>query len=164
MAPHKTRFGYSPGPSAAGPLPLRPGGQRTKASQLPQDEAALDVRTVHRAAERTRARATADWPQGWYRSLMGARAPPPVSGQVVVPSRAARLHPVISRVEGRQQQPDSCWHGGSYVALKEPSVVMRGPSPPAWERSFSRFGRALCRSKRILCHPERVLSRSECHM
>ena len=32
-----------------------------EATQLPQDEAALDVRTVHRAAARTaRARATAD--------------------------------------------------------------------------------------------------------
>ena len=42
--------------------------------QLPQDEAALDIRVVHRAAARTRARATASWPQGWYRPLMGARA------------------------------------------------------------------------------------------
>ena len=59
-----------------------------EASQLPQDEAALDVRTVHRAAARTaRARAAADWPQGWYRSLMGTRAPPPVSDQ----SRAAAM-------------------------------------------------------------------------
>ena len=42
---------------------------------------ALDVRTIHGAAARmARAHAMADWPQGWYRSLMGVCAPPPVAG------------------------------------------------------------------------------------
>ena len=52
-----------------------------EASALPQDSTAVDTRTAHRAAARlARARTTAAWPPGWYRSLMGSRHPPPVPG------------------------------------------------------------------------------------
>ena len=55
------------------------------ASTLPQDDVAVDVRTIERAAARTaRARYVSAWPKpgtrgGWYRQLMGAKLPRPVT-------------------------------------------------------------------------------------
>ena len=51
-----------------------------EAAALPQEQVPVDVTTVHRAAARAaRERAIAEWPEGWYRSLMGDRMPPPVT-------------------------------------------------------------------------------------
>ena len=51
-----------------------------EASALPQDNAPTDVRTVQRAVARTaRDQWTQSWPHDWYRELMGARLPPPVT-------------------------------------------------------------------------------------
>jgi len=52
-----------------------------EASALPQEDALLDVRTVARAAARwARDRSIKEWPAGWFRTLMGDRLPPPVTG------------------------------------------------------------------------------------
>ena len=52
-----------------------------EASEMDQETAAVDVRTVHRAAARfARARTIQAWPAGWYRALMGSRLPPGVTG------------------------------------------------------------------------------------
>lgn len=52
-----------------------------EASARPQNLTAVDTRTAHRAVARlARARTTAAWPTGWYRSLMDSRHPPPVPG------------------------------------------------------------------------------------
>ena len=52
-----------------------------EASAMDQTDAAIDVRTVHRAAARlARARTTQAWPAGWFRQLMGSRLPPPSPG------------------------------------------------------------------------------------
>ena len=61
-----------------------PGNERAdtlagEASALDQTDVPVDVRTVQRAAARlARARTLASWPEGWYRTLMGPRLPPPV--------------------------------------------------------------------------------------
>ena len=73
-----------------------PGNERAdalakEASALPQDDVVVDVSTVHRAAVRAvRARSISQWPDGWYRTLMGARLPPPVTG--VERSTAVDVH------------------------------------------------------------------------
>ena len=71
----------------------RADAQAEKAAQLPQEEAALDVRTIHRASARAaRGRAAARWPQGWYHSLMDLRAtPPPPPPPVTCLDRAAAV-------------------------------------------------------------------------
>ena len=68
-----------------------------EAAQLPQESVPLDVRTVHRAAARTALeRATARWPAGWYRGLMGSPPPPPAGGRLGS-NEGGRRPPVTSR-------------------------------------------------------------------
>ncbi|KAF0293919.1 hypothetical protein FJT64_008317 [Amphibalanus amphitrite] len=53
-----------------------------EAAALPQAAVPVDVATAHRAAVRlARDRTTAAWPEGWYRTLMGNRLPPPVAAR-----------------------------------------------------------------------------------
>ena len=52
-----------------------------EAADLPQQDVPVDVRTIGRAVARTARETTiANWPAGWFRSVMGGRLPPPVSG------------------------------------------------------------------------------------
>ena len=86
--PSTSRDEGPPDPSAMGASALRPGRQQERgapakeATQLPQEAAALDFRTIHRAAAIAEGRrAAARWNQGWYRSLMDLSVPrPPVTG------------------------------------------------------------------------------------
>ncbi|KAF0289586.1 hypothetical protein FJT64_012230 [Amphibalanus amphitrite] len=57
-----------------------------EATALPQAAVPVDVATAHRAAARlARDRTIAAWPEGWYRTLMENRLPPPAAtgGQIV---------------------------------------------------------------------------------
>ena len=75
-----------------------------EAAALLQKQVPVDVTTVHRAAARTaRARAVADWPDGWYRSLMGDRMPPPLVSALDC-SSAVDVHQLRSRHWSGSQQ------------------------------------------------------------
>ncbi|KAF0293604.1 hypothetical protein FJT64_008635 [Amphibalanus amphitrite] len=51
-----------------------------EATALPQAAVPVDVATAHRAAARlARDRTIAAWPEGWYRTLMENRLPPPAA-------------------------------------------------------------------------------------
>ena len=64
-----------------------------EASALSQSGVPVDPRTVYRAVTRTaRARWISEWPQGWYRTLMGAHLPQPVTG--VERSAAVDVHQI----------------------------------------------------------------------
>ena len=74
-----------------------------EAAALPQQSTPVDVRTLTRAVARhSKRKWQADWPAGWYRTVMGDRAPAPV--RTATREEAVDIHQLRSGHWARSEQ------------------------------------------------------------